>query len=233
VPGPQVIPRPSGHRAGAPSPWYSLNPEARTGLTVARVVRTVDDATPTLGHPSEYDVTGLRPSAVLVAVFEEPASGEAAVVLTRRARTLRSHTHQVSFPGGRIDVGESAREAALRETWEEVGIPAETLAVVGQLPPLATFAGGSAIAPWLATLDAPPVLRPNPAEVERAFTVTFAELAADGCHWEERWPFPDGGERDIHFFDLPEDLVWGATARILLGLLSRVLGVSEPPGWGG
>jgi 8-oxo-dGTP pyrophosphatase MutT (NUDIX family) len=183
---------------------------------------------PVAGHPSEYDVTGARPSAVLVAVFADPPTGEAAVVLTRRASTLRSHTHQVSFPGGRIDAGETAPEAALREAWEEVGIDPATVDVVGPLPPLATFSGGSAIAPWLGTLTAPPTMLPNPAEVERAFTVTFAELLADGCHWEEAWPFPDGGLRDIHFFDLPEDLVWGATARILVGLLCRVLGLPEP-----
>jgi 8-oxo-dGTP pyrophosphatase MutT (NUDIX family) len=189
---------------------------------------TVVEGPPVAGHPSEYDITGLRPSAVLVAVFEEPASGEAAVVLTRRAPTLRSHTHQVSFPGGRIDDGEEAADAALREAWEEVGIDPASVTIIGPLPPLATFAGGSAIAPWLGVLPDVPVLHPNPAEVERAFTVTFAELVADGCHWEETWPFPDGGERDIHFFDLPEDLVWGATARILVGLLCRILGVSEP-----
>jgi len=193
------------------------------------VSATVLDGPPVEGHPSEYDITGLRPSAVLVAVFEDVGTDdEAAVVLTRRAPTLRSHTHQVSFPGGRLDAGESAVEAALREAWEEVGISPASVTVVGPLPPLATFAGGSAISPWLGVLSGPPALTPSPAEVERAFTVPLVDLVADGCHWEETWPFPDGGTRDIHFFDLPEDLVWGATARILLGLLCRTLGVPEP-----
>jgi 8-oxo-dGTP pyrophosphatase MutT (NUDIX family) len=233
VPGPQIIPRPEGHRPGPPSPWHGLDDAARHGLSVERVVGTVSGGDPVLGHPREYDVAGLRPSAVLVAVFDEARSGEASVVLTRRAPTLRSHTHQVSFPGGRIDPGESAQDAALREAWEEVGIPPGAISLAGPLPPLATFAGGSAIAPWLGTLDAPPELHPNPAEVERAFTVPLADLVADGCHWSELWPFPEGGERDIHFFDLPEDVVWGATARILVGLLCRVLGVREPDRWGG
>ena len=69
----------------------------------------------------------------------------------------------------------------------------------------------------------------NPAEVERAFTVSLADLVADGCHHEERWDFPAMPDRPIHFFDLPEDLVWGATARILLGLLALVLGVASEP----
>jgi 8-oxo-dGTP pyrophosphatase MutT (NUDIX family) len=228
MPGPQVIPRPPGWSPGHPSPWAHLEPAERTALTVDRVRASVVSGPPVDGHPSEYDVTGLRPSAVLLAVFPDTPGGDAAVVLTRRAPTLRSHTHQVSFPGGRIDAGEEAVDAALREAWEEVGIPPDTVDIVGPLPPLATFAGGSAIAPWLGVLPGPPDLRPNPTEVERAFTVPFADLVADGCHWEERWPFPDGGERGIHFFDLPEDLVWGATARILVGLLCRVLDVPEP-----
>jgi 8-oxo-dGTP pyrophosphatase MutT (NUDIX family) len=228
MPGPQVIPRPPGWSPGRPSPWASLPAGRRRGITVDRVRATVLEGPAVQGHPSEYDITGLRPSAVLLAVFEEPGTGETAVVMTRRAPTLRSHTHQVSFPGGRIDAGEEPLDAALREAWEEVGLDPSSVDVVGLLPSLATYAGGSAIAPWLGVLPEVPELTPSPAEVERAFTVSFAELLADGCHWEETWPFPDGGQRDIHFFDLPEDLIWGATARILVGLLCRLLDVPEP-----
>jgi 8-oxo-dGTP pyrophosphatase MutT (NUDIX family) len=159
----------------------------------------------------------MRPSAVLVALFEE--DDETSVVLTRRASTLRSHTHQVSFPGGRIDDGETPEQAAIREAHEEVGIDPTSVDVVGRLAPLATFSGGAAIEPIVGVLPSRPELHPNPAEVERAFSVPLLELVADGVHHEERWTFPDGLERPVHFFDLPEDLVWGATARILVDFL--------------
>ena len=180
-------------------------------------------------HPSELDLARLRPAAVLVAVFDaSTVPVEAHVVLTRRAPTLRSHSHQVAFPGGRIDRGESAWDAARREAFEEVGIPMAAPRVVRALPALATLAGGSAVEPFLAVLGGPPALVANPAEVERAFTVSLADLVADGCHHEERWDFPDLPDRAIHFFDLPEDVVWGATARILFALLVRLLGLADP-----
>jgi len=168
-----------------------------------------------------------RPAAVLVALFEEDR--EAHVVLTRRAATLRSHRHQVSFPGGRIDPGERPVEAAVREAHEEVGLDPASVELLGPLPGLATFRGLAAIAPYVGILAHRPQLRANPAEVERAFTVPLAHLLADGCHWQECWPF-DGLVWPIHFFDLPDDLVWGVTARILVGFLSQLLGLPAPPG---
>jgi 8-oxo-dGTP pyrophosphatase MutT (NUDIX family) len=184
---------------------------------------------PVGGHPAEYDRAVASPAAVLVALFEE--AGEAHVVLTRRAATMRSHRHQVAFPGGRLDPGERAEEAAVREAYEEVGIEPETVEILGALPPLATFSGLSAITPLVGALPGRPKLLPNPDEVERAFSVPLAELVADRCHWEERWPFPDGGLRPVHFFDLPEDLVWGATARILVTFLCQLLVLPNPQAW--
>ena len=195
-------------------------------MTVDRVRRVVRAGSPLETHPAELDRSTARPAAVLVPLFDE--DGEAHVVLTRRAATLRSHRHQVAFPGGRLDQGERAEEAALREAQEEVGIEPDAVELLGPLPPLATFSGLSAITPFAGVLRGRPELRPNPAEVERAFTVPLAELLADGCHWEERWPFPTGTLHRVHFFDLPEDLVWGATARILVSFLCQVLGRPIP-----
>jgi len=178
------------------------------------------------GHPAEYDRGAARPAAVLVALFDE--GGEAHVLLTRRAATMRSHRHQVSFPGGRLDPGESPEEGAVREAYEEVGLEPAAIEMVGPLPGLATFSGLAAITPFVAVLDRRPELHPNPAEVERAFTVPLSELLADACHWQERWPFPDGTLHSIHFFDLALDLVWGATARILVSFLCQLLDLPIP-----
>ena len=223
MPGPQVVPRPARWQPGEPSPWAALDPAERTGLGLDRVRGLAAPGPGLDGHPAEYDRSEGRPAAVLVALFEE--AGEAHVLLTRRAATMRSHRHQVAFPGGRLDPGESLDDAALREADEEVGLDPAAVQLLGPLPPLATFSGLSAITPFVGLLAERPRLRPNPAEVERAFFVPLAELLADGCHWEERWHFPDGALRPLHFFDLPEDLVWGATARILVSFLCQVLGL--------
>lgn len=104
-----------------------------------------------------------------------------------------------------------------------MGLDPAAVELLGPLPPVATFSGLAAITPFVGALASRPRLRPNPAEVERAFAVPLAELVADGRHREERWRFPDGVLRPLHFFDLPEDLVWGATARILVSFLCQVV----------
>ena len=218
MPGPQLVPRPPLWQPGPPSPWADLGPGERTGLDLARVRRLLDGGAS--GQEGEDDGSG-RSAAVLVALFDE--GGEAHLVLTRRAATLRSHKHQVSFPGGRLDPGERLEQAALREAEEEVGLDPAAVEVLGRLPRFEAFAGLSSITPFVGALPARPGLRPNPAEVERAFTVPLSRLVAPGVHWEERWPLPDGGLYPIHFFDLSLDLVWGATARILVSFLSDLL----------
>jgi 8-oxo-dGTP pyrophosphatase MutT (NUDIX family) len=158
-----------------------------------------------------------RPAAVLCALFEE--DGDTWVVLTRRSTRLRTHTGEVAFPGGRLDAGETPVAAALREAEEEVGINPAAVEVIGELSPLATMSSRSAITPFVGVLPRRPHLRPNPAEVDRAFAVPLSGLMAPGVYHEERWGFASGGDRAIHFFDVPGDTVWGATAKMLRNLL--------------
>lgn len=162
-----------------------------------------------------------RPAAVLLPLFEEDA--EARIVLTRRAATLRSHTSEVAFPGGRIEPGETAVEAALREAQEEVALDPGTVEVVGELTPLSTLSASAGITPVVGLLRSRPTLVADPTEVEHIFDVALADLLADDIFTEERWDTPWGDDRSINFFHLPHDIVWGATARILRDLLERVL----------
>lgn len=144
------------------------------------------------------------------------------MVLTRRSSGLRSHTGEVSFPGGRLDPGEEPLAAALREAHEEVGIDPGSVEVIGRLTALSTTVHPAPIHPFVGVLRRPPYLRPNPAEVERAFTVSLIELFADDVGSEELWPLAGGGARPVHFFALAADTVWGATARMLRELMERL-----------
>ena len=226
APGVQVIPRPEGARLVAGPPW----PDHDRIITMA-AVRAVFDA----GGPALPSRTGLhgatlqtpRPSAVLCPLFEE--DGAARVVLTRRSSALRSHTGQVSFPGGRLDEGEEPVTAALREAKEEVGLDPGTVEIVGELSPLVTISSGAAITPFVGVLPGRPDLHPNPSEVERVFDVALTELTAADVYHEELWPFP-GGERSMYVFDLDGDTVWGATARMLTELLDLIFDLPLPPG---
>jgi 8-oxo-dGTP pyrophosphatase MutT (NUDIX family) len=236
------ITRPSEVTLGAPAPWASLPVSRRAPLPLAHVLDALGRAgqrgpvpiwEPTSGDRALVPDGPAPPgetfrSAVLVALFEE--GGETRVLLTRRSAALRSHRGQVSFPGGRIDPGEDAPAAARREAFEEVGLPPGEVAVVGWLHPLFTISAGSFISPVVATLPARPTLAVSTAEVARAFDVALADLLADGVFHEERWTFPPGrqspggdGWRPVWFFEVDGETVWGATARVLVELLSLVL----------
>jgi 8-oxo-dGTP pyrophosphatase MutT (NUDIX family) len=167
-------------------------------------------------------------AGVLAVFFEE--RGEARLILTRRSSGLRTHQGQVSFPGGRLDEGEDAVAAALREAFEEVDLDPCLVTTVGWLHPLVTMVSDSFILPVLGTVDERPHLTPNPGEVDRIFDVSLAELADPAIFHEERWRVPGrviAGSEDnsfpIWFFEISGELIWGATARMLYELLSIVL----------
>jgi 8-oxo-dGTP pyrophosphatase MutT (NUDIX family) len=171
--------------------------------------------------PDGVPPVGRSAAAVLCGLFEE--GGEARVILTRRSSRMRSHTSEVSFPGGRLEKGEAPLAAALREASEEIGLDPAAVEILGPLSPLATFRGQVLITPFLGVLSTRPALSPSPEEVERAFDVSLAELGSDEVYREELWLVPGAGWRPINFFELNGDTVWGATARILRELLEVTL----------
>lgn len=176
-----------------------------------------EEHTKPLGEPVAYAPLPGKAAGVLAAFFEE--DGEACVLLTRRASHLRSHTGEVSFPGGRMEEGEDAVAAALREAWEEIALDTAGIEIIGTLTPISTLAATSGITPVVAFLPERPLVEANPDEVEFVFDVPVARLMEDGIFEEERWDTPWGDNRQINFFYLPHDIVWGATARILRELL--------------
>jgi 8-oxo-dGTP pyrophosphatase MutT (NUDIX family) len=174
-------------------------------------------------------VEGARPAAVLVPVFEE--AGEARIVLTRRPETMPSHRGDVAFPGGKVEPGldADARAAALREAEEEIGLRPETVDVVAMLPAVNSVASNFDIVPFVGILDGRPDLHADSREVARIFDVALAELVADGIYHEEHWQAGDGTERSVQFFELDDETIWGATARILATFLFRVVGDDVVP----
>ena len=173
------------------------------------------------GAAPPFTVPDARAAAVLVPLFEE--DGAAWVVLTRRSSHLRNHRGDVAFPGGRQDPGEDLMGAALREAREEVGLAPDRVEVIGELDRLTTVSSGFEVAPFVGVLPGRPVLHPNLAEIARVFDVVLDELLDEGVYREETWELP-WGEREVSFFELEGETVWGATARILRQLLVLVTG---------
>mgnify|MGYP006091897615 FL=1 len=168
-----------------------------------------------------------REAGVLVALYDDPAGGGPHVVLTRRSPSLTSHSHEVSFPGGRRDPGDPDLWAtALREATEEIGLDPRLPRLVGRLDPLVTVGSRSLIHPFVAVLPGPPTLVPNADEVEAVLLVPLAELLEDEVYREEEWarfevPWI------ITFFELEGDTVWGATAAMLRQLLALSLEIDD------
>jgi 8-oxo-dGTP pyrophosphatase MutT (NUDIX family) len=189
-----------------------------------------------VGRSSVVESTGaVRPSAVLAPFYE--LDGDLYVVLTRRSWGLRSHTGEVSFPGGRVEDSETILDAALREAREEISLDPSTVEVLGELDHLMTVTSRSFIVPYVALLPDVPVLHPNPDEVDAVLHVPVHELLLDDVYREEYWTFRTPppwapaevdeiggpGERSIFFFELVGDTVWGATAAMLRHLLGLAL----------
>jgi 8-oxo-dGTP pyrophosphatase MutT (NUDIX family) len=219
--GRQRIPRPATARVGAAAPWASLASRPAP-ITVERVrARLLGYTAP----PAPTVVPGARAAAVLLPVFEE--DGEARLVLTRRPDTMPSHRGDVAFPGGKVEHGidRDARDAALREAEEEIGLRRETVDVVATLTPVNSVASNFDIVPFVGITDGRPDVHAESWEVDRVFDVALAELLAEGVYHEERWPGFDGIERAMHFFEVDDETIWGATARILTVFLARVVGV--------
>lgn len=163
---------------------------------------------------------GHRRAAVLVPVFE--AGGVPHLLLTRRTELVEHHKGQISFPGGRAEQDDANLLAtALRETQEEIGLPPESVEILGRLDECETMVSGFAITPYVGLIPPPEVLLPNPIEIDALITVPLPVFLDSASLRVERVTF-EGRQREMIFYDYPPHVIWGVTARIIrqmVGLL--------------
>lgn len=222
--GPQRIPRPADWRPGRPAPWADPGSDliVPTLADIERVLASRGDGRLRLDRFRPKAQT--RSSAVLVPLYEDDASTH--VVLTRRSPAMRSHTWEISFPGGRADDGESPWQTALREAHEEVALDPELVRPIGELDRFVTVGSQSLVHPMVGALPERPELNAAPAEVDEILYVPLTELLLPEVFREELWPIA-GGLRPITFFELYGNTVWGATAAMLRQLLVVTLGLED------
>lgn len=222
--GAQNIPRPDAWRIGDPPAWqgrdlsrlYHFDDVQRRLSGVVSPLH-VDPMT------SPYWFEGARLSAVLVPLID--TDDGPSVVLTRRAQHLRNHRGEVSFPGGRVEMNETIVDAALREAEEEIRLSRQLVQPMGTLEPLATVVSNSFITPVVGTVSPMPTLVPDQGEVARIFTVPLHDLVRADTYRNELWRvdrISPNEELSIHFFELDDETIWGATARMLHHMLDLI-----------
>lgn len=186
---------------------YDLHPELREALRA--------------GRP-------LRAAAVLCALVDRGDGAGLRVILTRRADHLRAHPGQVAFPGGRVDPTDlSPLHAALREAEEEVGLPRDRVEVVGEIDGHETVTGFSVI-PYVGFAPADFAPRPDPAEVAEVFEPPL-NFVLDPANRRRDWRDWNGTRRYYYAMPWEGRYIWGATARMLVGLAERVAAVTGTP----
>lgn len=162
----------------------------------------------------------LLPAAVLVPVVMGGAPG---ILLTKRTSQLAQHAGQVSFPGGRIDPGDPSPEAAaLREAWEEIGLEAASVEVLGRMRPYVTGTGYR-ITPVIGLVPPDLVFELSPHEVDEVFELPMHVVLDPGAPRRQR-QHVNGAWREYWVWPHPRHYIWGATAAILVDLAERLRG---------
>ena len=157
------------------------------------------------------------PAAVLVGVTDRPEPG---VILTVRREHMRTHAGQVAFPGGRIDPGETAVAAALREAWEELGLDPASAQIVSELDEYRTVTS-YVVTPVLAVVAPDQPLSPHEHEVADWFEAPLGFVLDPANQQRKSALFQD---RERHYYEIMWNgrRIWGATASMLVNLARRL-----------
>lgn len=155
-------------------------------------------------------------AAVLMPIINHPAPS---LLLTRRNTRLNAHPGQVAFPGGKRDRQDTSLEAcALRESFEEIGLEAFRVTLIGRLSERLST-GGVAVTPFVGLIEPPLVTRANPDEIEAIFDIPLAELLHDPrthtdviCRHDQTLYVPS--------YAIEGHTLWGLSAMMVVELLN-------------
>ena len=210
--------------AAARLPLFDLGPDAQREWLARRLARPAPPAAE--GLSDGFRLPGREgapvPAAVLVPLVNRPQGLQ--LLLTERSAHLPDHPGQISFPGGRLDSGDADHAAAaLRETMEEIGLPATKVRVLGRLAEYETVSGYRVL-PIVGWIEPPFELAPDPVEVADIFEVPL-EFILDPANHRRHFRMLGTLRRDYWAIPWSHRYIWGATAAMLM-ILDRTLRAS-------
>ncbi|GGC00159.1 coenzyme A pyrophosphatase [Novosphingobium endophyticum] len=171
--------------------------------------------------PRIHEIDAFKPAAVLIAMTERERPG---MLLLHRPSSMRAHPGQIAFPGGRLDAGETAVEAALREANEELGIDPDDVRVIGTSDRYRTGSGYE-ITPVLGIVPSDIEIHPNPAEVAQWFEAPV-DYVLDPLNQQTRTIDYEGRRHSFVEIIWPErgqnHVIWGVTGAIIHNLSRRL-----------
>jgi len=164
----------------------------------------------------------LRPAAVLLPLFQR---GERDYLLfTERTAHLEHHAGEISFPGGGHDAGDAdLSQTALRETEEELGIPAADIRILGRLDDFYSIHGYHVI-PFVGIIPTPDNLQHDPFEIAGTFEAPLDHFRDPSIHHVEDWQHR-GRTHLVDFYQFGEHVIWGLTAAILRQFVEETSGL--------
>ncbi len=250
----QSIPRPKDHYVRVVPKWTGHLYELKKHLDTDMLLRVSDKLTSDVKSASwraqdEGNTILVDDNSYAVVVPLVLIDEEIFIVLTKRAGHMEADPGHVAFPGGKLESGENFLAAALRETYEEIGLDRkdiERTAFLGvferplseaqrnpsgntsKRTPDAAFTednsrlsvhGKQTIAAFMTLLKCLPDFKPNLSEVEKIFLLPLADLLEEDLAWDEIWSWPDGSKSEIHFFSEPKVL----GRDLIWGLTARIV----------
>jgi len=165
---------------------------------------------------------GLTRAAVLIPLYQK--EGEYYMLLTKRTEEVEVHKGQLSFPGGAWDEHDADLLAtALRESFEEVGLRAQDVEILGELDDAPTVTSNFAVTPFVAVIPYPYEFRVSQREVEELVEVPLSALL-DRSNFSRELLQRKGQTILSYNYRYRNHVIWGATARILKGFLDLIFG---------
>lgn len=207
-------------------------------MDIERIIEKIKDRT-----PKPMDIK--REYAVLIPIIEREGGLE--IIYELRSKNLDTQPGEISFPGGEVEFNESYREAAIRETVEELNIKEENITIIGELDYLVSYANMT-IHCFLGTISGVNVdkIGPNPDEVDHVFTVPlefFLENKPDIYYLDletvlkDEFPYnliPNGrnynwrsGKHSVMFYHYKDYIIWGFTAKMTKQLIDVIKDSSD------